>query len=312
MTPAPFHGYPGDPPSGVRAFWLRSEDGLRLRAAHWPAAQCRGSVLLMQGRAEYHEKYTRVAADLNAVGLDVLSVEWRGQGLSDRLIPRPFVSHIGRFCDYQRDVVELVVAAQDLDLPRPWHLLCHSMGGLIGLESLRTGLPVRSAAFCAPMWGIALPKGSGRIAGAIATVAGMLGRGASLAPGSGGSGPFVLADSFDENRLTTDGPEWARLIVQATQTPELVLGGVSYDWLRLALQECRRLATQPAPGIPALIGLAVDEAIVSNAAIRHRAGQWPDSRLIEIKGARHEPMIEQPAIRKRFMDAVIEHFTTTD
>ncbi|MFD2842686.1 alpha/beta fold hydrolase [Paracoccus cavernae] len=111
-------------------------------------------MLLFQGRAEYLEKYNGVAQALNEAGYDVLSLDWRGQGLSDRLIDNPHLSHIADFADYQRDVLELVVAAGELSLPRPWHLLAHSMGGAIGYASLLDELPVVSAVFSSPMWGI--------------------------------------------------------------------------------------------------------------------------------------------------------------
>ena len=266
----------------------------------------------MQGRAEYHEKYAATAAGLNAAGLDVLSLEWRGQGLSDRLTPNPFTSHIGLFSDYQRDVVELVVAAHDIRLPRPWHLLSHSMGGAIGLASLLSDLPVQSAVFSAPMWGINLPWGiPAPMASGISALAQALGCGAALAPASGGKRPFVLTQSFDANLLTYNAHEWGRLVAHAAEQPALTLGGVTYGWLRAALRECRRLAALPSPDLPALIILGQEEAVVSAPAIRQRAAAWPRTRLIELEGAKHEAMIERPAIRQRFLDAVIEHFLPT-
>ena len=95
----------------------------------------RGSVLLFPGRTEYVEKYAPVAHRLMAEGYDVLSIDWRGQGMSDRLQPNPRPGHIRDFADYQHDVVEMIVAAEQLDLPRPWHLLAHPMGGCIGLAA---------------------------------------------------------------------------------------------------------------------------------------------------------------------------------
>lgn len=311
MTPAPFHSLPGDPPVHARAFWLRAGDGVRLRAAHWPSDQGRGTVLLMQGRTEYHEKYAATASDLNRAGLDVLAVEWRGQGLSDRLDPDSRASHVPDFADYQQDVVEMIVAAQDLDLPRPWHLLAHSMGGAIGLAALTTGLPVRSAVFSAPMWGIRLGPQLERIALTMSRVARRLGRGRRYVPTSGGEASFVLTTSYAENLLTGDPRQWGRLIEEAVAWPEMVLGGVSHDWLFSALQECRRLAALPSPPVPTLIGLGGKERIVSPQAIHARLERWPQARLLELPEALHEPMMERPPLRRRFLDAAIEHYLST-
>ena len=45
MTPAPFNSFPGDPIPRADCFWLRAEDGLRLRAGLWRADRATGTVL---------------------------------------------------------------------------------------------------------------------------------------------------------------------------------------------------------------------------------------------------------------------------
>jgi len=310
MKPAPFNTLPGDPLPLARAFWLRAEDGVRLRAAHWPAGGGSGTVLLFPGRTEYLEKYRDVAADLNAAGLDVLAPDWRGQGMSDRLQADARPGHIGDFADYQRDVVELVVAAQELDLPRPWHLLAHSMGGTIGLAALHAGLPVQSAVFSSPMWGIDLRRLPQSLVLAITGICNRIGRGGQPAPGAGGRESFVLLDPFLGNLLTGDGRRWGRLVAEAASWPDISLGGASNDWLHAALLECRRLAGLPSPKLPALIALGGRERIVSPRAIRSRAAAWPGAALLELPDCRHEPMMESDPIRNRFLQAAAEHFAT--
>lgn len=308
MNPAPFNTLPGDPLPLARAFWLRAEDGVRLRAAHWAAGGASGTVLLFPGRTEYLEKYAAVAADLNAAGLDVLSMDWRGQGMSDRLQDNSRPGHIGAFSDYQRDVVELVVAAQELDLPQPWHLLAHSMGGAIGLAALDGGLPVASVVFSSPMWGINLRGIPEPAALALATLLSRLGRGGHPAPRTGGEESFVLLDPFHDNLLTHDGQRWGRLVAEAAAWRDISVGGASNDWLREAILECRRLATLPPPGLPALIALGDGERIVSPQAIRSRAAAWPSARLLELAQCRHEPMIERDPVRDLFLQAALAHF----
>lgn len=310
MTPAPFNTLPGDPLPLARAFWLRADDGLRLRAAHWAAGGASGSVLLFPGRTEYAEKYNRLAMDLNAVGLDVLTLDWRGQGMSDRILPDPRPGHVGRFADYQRDVVELLVAAQDLNLPQPWHLLAHSMGGAIGLAALHDGLPVRSAVFSAPMWGLNLSNLMTRLARGMIAVSRRTGRHHGIAPGSGGLDPFVLKQGFIDNLLTGDGFAWGRYVAEAAAWPEHTIGGVTYHWLSQALDECSRLAALPPLPLPILVGLGSQEKIVSPEAIRARVASWPGAELLDLPDSRHEPMMERPAIRAAFLAAMIGHFRT--
>ncbi|UFS65115.1 alpha/beta hydrolase [Paracoccus denitrificans] len=308
MKPAPFNTLPGDPLPLARAFWLRAEDGVRLRAAHWAAGGASGTVLLFPGRTEYLEKYTDIAAELNAAGLDVLAPDWRGQGMSDRLQDNTRPGHVGDFADYQRDVVELVVAAQELNLPRPWHLLAHSMGGAIGLAALDAGLPVESVVFSAPMWGIDLRRVPEAVAMAVARLGIRLGRSGHPAPGSGGEESFVLLDPFHDNLLTGDGRRWGRLVAEAATWPDIAVGGASYGWLRAALLECRRLAALPSPALPALIALGDRERIVSPHAIRTRVAAWPGATMLDLPDCRHEPMMERDPVRSRFLEAALAHF----
>lgn len=306
---APFRQLPGDPSRPARAFWTQADDGVTLRLAHWPAAgRSRGSVLLFPGRTEYIEKYAGIAQSMTAAGYDVLSIDWRGQGLSGRLLTDARLGHVAQFADYQRDVVEMVLAAGDLGLAQPWHLLAHSMGGCVGLAALHHGLPVASAVFSAPMWGINLRQMPHRVALGMAYLAGRLGRGARLAPGSGAPGTYVLDECFSANLLTTDPDEWCRMVREAAAWPDLTIGGASYDWVGQALNECVRLSRLESPVMPALIAWGTQERIVSTAAIHNRAKRWPGARSLVVDGARHEIMMCTAERRAAFLSAALTLF----
>lgn len=305
---APFHRLPGEAHSPGQAFFLRAEDGLRLRLGLWRAEAAAGTVLLFPGRTEYLEKYDRIAARLAADGLAVLAIDWRGQGLSDRLLPDRRAGHIPDFALYQTDVVEMVVAADALDLPRPWHLLAHSMGGCIGLAALLNGLPVQTAAFSAPMWGLHHPRVPDAVIAGVTRTARRLGRADLTAMGTGGGGTYLLDAPFRGNALTGDPLQWARLVAQAGSWPDLTLGGATYAWIAAARAECRRLASLPSPDLPTLIGLGGAEAVVSPPAVRSRAAGWPQARLLDLPGARHELMFESEDTAKRFLAGVTALF----
>lgn len=306
LSPAPFHQLPDSSEVPAEAYWLRSDDDIRLRVALWRADTPTETVLLFPGRTEYVEKYNAVAMDLNAAGYDVLSIDWRGQGLSDRLIADPRPGHVEGFGDYQRDVVELMVAAQELDLPRPWHLLAHSMGGAIGLAALHNGLPVDTVTFSAPMWGINHAPMPQAVATGLSAIAARLGRGGAAAFGTGGNGTYVLDEPFRNNLLTSDADAWARMVREAATWPELTLGGATYTWLGTALGECRRLAAEPSPDLPMLVSLGSHEMIVSAPAIRARTAAWPAGRLLELPGGHHEVMFETPELQEQFFAAFLD------
>ena len=107
--------------------WVDTPDGLRLRAARWPGGP-RGTVLLLNGRTEFIEKYLEPVAELQSRGFAVWSLDWRGQGLSSRLLADPVPGHAVRFTDHLDDHL-----LDELVLPdaggRPLVLLAHSAPG---------------------------------------------------------------------------------------------------------------------------------------------------------------------------------------
>ena len=60
--------------------------GVRIRVGLWHRQGPAGTVLLFPGRTEYVEKYGRTARLLAARGLATLVIDWRGQGIADRLV----------------------------------------------------------------------------------------------------------------------------------------------------------------------------------------------------------------------------------
>ena len=304
--PAPFHAEVADAPDGARALWIEAEDGIRLRAALL-AEGSSGTVLLFAGRTEYVEKYGPVARRLGAEGWSVLAVDWRGQGLSARLLANAEIGHVVAFRDYQRDVAALLGAAGALGLPGPMHLLAHSMGGAIGLRALMDGLPVASVAFSAPMWGIVMGAGLRPVARALGWASRPLGLAGRYAPGTGPA-RHVDAAPFERNLLTTDRTAYDWMRRQVTAHPDLALGGPSLQWLHEALVEEVALRRRPSPSTPCLCGLGSAEGIVSGAVIRERMERWPGGRLLEIEGARHELTMEREELREAYLDAVLSHF----
>lgn len=303
---APFHADVAGAPAPDHCLWLTADDGVRLRAAFWTAG-ARGTVLLFPGRTEYVEKYACAAADLAARGYATVAIDWRGQGLADRLLADRGIGHVGRFDDYQRDLAAVLAALGALPLPRPLFLMAHSMGGAIGLRALHRGLDVNAAVFSAPMWGIAMAPALRPVAWALSYMLRGIGLGARYTPG-GGPVTYVAGAPFEDNELTTDPEMFALMKRQVLAHPELALGSPSMQWLNEALRECRRLRRAAAPPMPMLAFLGSHERIVSVPAVETRAATWPGARLERVEGAEHEIMMEGPAVRARFYDAAAAHF----
>ena len=309
LAPAPLYDDVAGGPPGGAAWWLRCSDGVRIRIGCWrPDGAAQGTVLLFPGRTEYIEKYGPAAADLAARGFATLAIDWRGQGLADRLIDDPRPGYVDRFPDYQRDVAAVVGAATRLDLPKPFFLLAHSMGGCIGLRALIEGVPVQGCAFTGPMWGIQMPLLLRPVAYGAAYLGPLLGLGGRLMPSTRPEN-YVEAQAFDGNTLTNDPEMYAMMQAQLAAHPDLGLGGPSLRWMRESLTEMAHLARQPSPTLPCVTFLGSCESIVSPAAIRSRMAGWSNGTLELVDGAQHEVMMEGPDTRTRTFDRIAALFT---
>jgi lysophospholipase len=292
---APLFAEVADAPPGGRAFWLRTEDGLRLRAAVWPGGAL-GAAIVFPGRTEYVEKYGRVVGRLAERGLSVAVIDWRGQGLSDRHPTTPHLGHVEDFRHYQLDVAALLAHPAVAALPGPRRLVAHSMGGCIGLRTLLEGAHFDAAIFSAPMWHLQMRAATRELTSKMTQLANILGLGLRLTPGASAR-PTALAVAFEGNALTSDPEHFAWAVRQITEHPELALGGPNVQWTRAALEEMARLFVAPVPSLPVLTFLGTDERVVSASIIRSQVGQMKAGRLVELAGARHEIFMERPEIQ---------------
>ncbi len=305
--PAPYFGEIAQGPEVGYAFWLTADDGVHLRAVHWPCAAQRGTVLLFPGRTEYCEKYGRTAAQFAERGLGTLAIDWRGQGLADRLADDPMLGHVERFGDYQRDVRAFIDAARRQGAPEPYYLVGHSMGGCIGLRALHEGLPVEAAAFSAPMWGIYLAPQMRPAAWTLANLTSRLGLGVTYAPGTKNT-TLVLTDRFENNTLSTCREMWDYMVMQAEAEPQLTLAGPSLHWLAEALRETNLLHDMPSPQARAITFLGTNERIVDMQRIRLRMRSWKNGELVIVNGGEHEVLMERWATRHRIVNEMCDFF----
>lgn len=310
LTAAPLFTdvHPG-PASGA-AYWAETSDGKRIRIGAWPHDGAKGTVLMFPGRTEYIEKYGPAAAEFAARGFATLCVDWRGQGLADRMLEDPMTGHIDSFPDYQKDVSALMRAARELGLPRPYFLVAHSMGGCIGLRAVMEGLAVQAAAFTGPMWGIHIAPHLRLPALVLRNLMPRINQGHRIPPGTKAE-PYVLSDPFEDNMLTTDRQMHDMMRDQLLAHPELALGAPSYVWLREATTETNHLAERAAPNLPAISYVGSNERIVDVPRIHARMDGWKGGQLEVVEGGEHEVLMEIETLRNPVFDGIAKLFHNT-
>lgn len=308
MNRAPLEFDISEAPSYGEAYWCHAQDGVRLRIGLWRHKEsAKGTILIFPGRTEYIEKYGRTIFALADLGYSVLVIDWRGQGLSDRLSVDPRMGHVRRFADYQIDVVAMMNAAEVLLLPKPWHLFGHSMGATIALRALDSGLGVQACAFTGPMWNIGLPPVKRTIAKPLAWAFQAFGMGERYAPG-GDESSYVLKNPFEINRLTSDPDMYRYFVRQASTLKDRQIGGPSMGWLHQTLREAHALSGVVSPDIRCLTLVGCEDVVIDLQRIEERMGHWSKGRLVSIERAKHDLLSENPDIREAVITQIDEFF----
>lgn len=295
----------GNPaPAGVSLAWIATADGLRLRAAVWrPDGSARGTVTILQGRAEFIEKYHEVVSELLARGFAVVAFDWRGQGASGRSVADGHKGHVERFEDFRHDV-EAVADAILPGMPRPVIGLAHSMGGCIALTAAAEGwLPTDRLVAAAPMIGLSVVKRPALIR-ALALVLSLVGLGRRSVPG--GELRSISLLPFAGNRLCGDPVRYARNAALAGALGTAAIGAPTIGWLDAAFRAMARLRARDYAAriaMPTLMVAAGADPVCSTPAIELFARGLPAGSLVVIPGARHEILMESDAIRDRFWAA---------
>ncbi len=293
-------------PRGPVAGFFYGKDGVRLRFARWrpSTAECHGTVCLFQGRGEFIEKYFEVISDLRKRGFAVVTMDWRGQGRSARMLKNPHKGHIDHFSQFDDDLACFMEQVVLPESPAPFFALAHSMGGAIILCSGVTGSWFSRIVLVAPMIGLAprvLPRPLMRAAAQILNFAGF---GEAFVPG-GSSRPFEM-EPFAGNRLSSDPYRYRRAQKILEADPELGVGWPTIGWLDAAfgvVGALKRVEFPTEVKIPIMIFSAGSDQIVSNKAIESMVPRIPAAHHIVIRGSRHEILMERDYFREQFWAA---------
>ncbi|MFC4174710.1 alpha/beta fold hydrolase [Microvirga sp. GCM10011540] len=285
---------------------VTTEDGLTLRAAYWlPDGETpKGTVCILQGRAEFIEKYFEVVGELLGRGFAVVAFDWRGQGLSGRQVRNARKGHVRRFSDYRRDLDAIRDQILVPHLPEPHFGLAHSMGGAIALSAAHEGwLPFRRLVTTTPMIGLCIVKHSLAIVGTVRILK-YLGFGKSFVPGGGETSISTLP--FKGNRLTSDPVRYARNAQVAHTIGEGAVGAPTVSWLDSAFRFMKRF-TDPRYALrirlPTLVLAAGADPVCATPVTERFAARLKAGHAIVIPGARHEILMETDAIREQFWAA---------
>jgi lysophospholipase len=297
-----------DPPTiesvGGRQEFVTTGDGTRVRFARFRPEAPMARTLLLPGFTEFIEKHLETIAELLERRHEVLCVDWRGQGLSDRALTDRHRGHIVSMELFLSDLREILEATEfghdrgELDL----NVIGHSMGGHLALRAAaEVGSGFDRIIAIAPMIDIQTGHFPRALSPWLARIAVLMGLASRYPPGAGGYG--AKAKIFEGNLLTRDKARFQKTHAFIARDPRLALGNPTFAWINAAFDSINRLA-EPLVieriRVPVLIFRAGQDHIVSNPAQERLCRALPDARLVDVDEAKHEILNETDAVRDAF------------
>lgn len=278
-------------------YWAeRRNMRLRVMLARSPADDARGTIVFCPGRTEFIEKYFETIEDFLKLGFSVLMIDPRGQGLSGRMLDDPLKSYVRDFQDYADDL-SYVVDQFSEQLPKPHIAMGHSMGGLVALQAVLSGVMNPSAVVCsAPMLGLFDIETS--IMSYMIRIASSIGFSKQRLPFQKQEGGLPVP--FKGNKLTSDETRFTVWAEYFQTIPELRVGPPTYAWICAGMKAMAYVNRNAAQlKIPGLIVAAGGDPIVDPAS-NQRFCEAAGIDYHVVPGALHELFLEQERYRVQF------------
>ncbi len=272
-------------------------------------------IVLSPGRVEGYLKYAELAYDLAQQRYDVVIIDHRGQGLSDRESAQQQPGDVANFQYYVDDLASLIKQQVARHHYQYKFLLAHSMGGAIVARYLQQQpADFNAVALSAPMFGInlgAIPK---PLAKGLSRAFLQLEQGFKRAPHYAIGQSDYRPKSFANNRLTHSPARYQKMLEVYQQHPQIQLGGPTNRWLTesfKAMQQCIDEAHKIT--LPLLLLQAEQDQIVTAKEQRSffqalNSSSAAANQFSILTGAKHEIMFERDAIRNPALSKILDFF----
>ena len=264
-------------------------EGRPLYCARYDADDARGTAVMLHGFTECADKFEELIFSLLHAGWSALAYDQRGHGRSWRPegLAEDTLVHVDDFSQYPRDLAR-VVAGPLKDMPKPWVLFAHSMGGAVAAQYLEArpntfARAVLSSPMIAPdCMGVPLP-GVYLICGG----ARLLGRDKKRVFFSK---PYAGAEKFETSCATGRARfDWYEACRAAH--PYARTNGPSYGWTRQSVGVTKEILAPGKPEqvkIPVRIYSASDDHTVLPGPQQAFAKRLPNGTFKTVNGAKHE------------------------
>lgn len=300
-------------PLGEGWLWesFEPEEGIELRTGRFenPPTNPKGVVIVVPGYTAPLEMLSRSINQFHANGFLTYGFEYRGQGLSTRLLTNPEKGHVEDYAVLAADLSKFIESVARPDLPLNVYAI--SQGAHITMRMAGDGLAdADNYALIVPMAKIftgEFPYGVARVIGAVLTYTGL---GEVFAPGRG---PWDIANvNFGSATECNANPKKAQLRDALFALDERKrVNGPTARWVHETINSTDDLF---APGYaekitaPVLMFTAGQDTIVDTDAAVSLCNKLGNCTRQHFEASRHCIGQESDEVRDAIINASIEHF----
>ena len=285
---------------------LTMRDGKQLYGESYSADGARGTVFVLHGFTENAVKYSEIIYRFLSDGLSVFIYEQRGHGRSYRKVADKTLTHIDRFEEYVEDFETVLDSAADM--PKPYYLFSHSMGGAVSALFMEKhpGVfkkAVLSSPMIAPTHGdmpIFIPKLICRFC--IATF--------RKHKRIFVSKPYPGKEEFATSCATSE-EKFAYYEEIKRKNEDFHNYSATYGWLLQSLLVTKKILAKGAPeriDVPVLILSAELDNVVLADKQQEFASRLARCRIETVKGAKHEVFLSPDEVTTPYFNKITEFF----
>ncbi len=287
-------------PNGIESYFVNMDDGIRIRVCHWLQKKEKnaGTIFLQQGHNEFIEKYYETIQEFIDRGYSVICFDWRGQGMSERMITDINKSFITDFKRHDRDLEKILEEIINPFFPKPLIGMGHSMGGCLMLSAFHNHqTKFDFGVLSAPMLGFKNEK-------FLRTASSIMNFFKKDTDYLIGSKPNMgIETPFEENDLTTDQERYKRTQMLVRMMPSIRLWGVTNSFAKAVnkrFKSVREKNWAEQINLKILIINSLNDRVVYSKKISEMSKRLKKSITIEFDNCEHEILMEKDEHRERF------------
>ena len=291
-------------PQGENFIFIPMKDKIKIRLAYWrqskPVEECRGTILLQQGHNEFIEKYYETIQELINRNFNVVCFDWRGQGMSDKIIDNQNKQYIEDFSIHSSDLNYIINEIITNNFPSPLIGIGHSMGGhllLLGQEKNQSNF--KSIILSAPMLGFRQEK----FLFLLSSLAKLFLKKDAFFPFSKPN--MGKETAFEDNDLTSDPNRYKRTQELVRKNPNIRLWGITNAWVNAvkdSLNKIRKKKWYNNIKTPIIIINPLKDRVVDATKTQKMADNLPNCKIYNINNIEHEILMEKDQHRRKFWE----------